>query len=324
MKRFYITIPIVLLLGICLSACVGSRYSNKRKGESVSMKIIEEPNHLRLYELKTQQIPDLSMRAASARGFGVGDAVSLAILGVNKLIELDKSQFTATYGQSLNELYFYDQISNTGHFDPTGLQFKGFEITRKVKVNKMDTTAFVASFEMDPTNKYEILNNSVFRLRIKDLHLVYSKAKASTTKWYVPWTWGNKKIDDKMNMDLEIRLFTSYVTTDGILHDNALIGAFSLNLRDMPMNPEAPGYQEYYDKLKGQRLGGYSFLIPRSAGYAFDDDRMLQQVYSQGNYRIEVSVKETGKEKFIKTKLAENSTQIIKEGSGQLIKMMKK
>lgn len=324
MNKFYITFPVALLLGLGLNSCVGSRYSNKRKGESVTMKIVEEPNHLKLHELKTQQIPDISMRGAAARGFGVGEAVSLAILGVNKLIELDKSQFTATYGQSLNELYFYDQISNTGHFDPTGLQFKGFEITRKVKVNKQDTTAFVASFEIDPENKYEILNNSVFRLRIKDLHLVYSKAKASATRWYVPWTWGNKNIDDKMNMDLEIRLFTSYVTADGNLHDNALIGAFSLNLRDMPMNTEAPGYQEYYDKLKGQRIGGYSFLIPRSVGYAFDADRMLQQVYSQGNYRIEVSVKETGKEKFIKTKLAENSTQIISEGSNQIIKMLKK
>jgi hypothetical protein len=317
-------ITLLAVLAIGLFSCVGSKYSNQRKSETLSMKVIEDSAFLKLHELKLQPIPTLAMRGAAARGFGVGELVSLAAMGVDKLIEIDRSQFTASYGQSVSDLYFYDQISNTGHFDPTGLQFKGIEMRRNIKVKKKDTTALVAGFEIDNTNRYEILNSSVFRLRIKHLQLHYAKAKASTTRWYVPWTWGNKKIDDKMNMDIEIRFFTSYVTADGNLFDNVLIGAFNLNLRDMPLNPESPGYQSYYDSLVGDRLGGYSFLIPRSCGYAFDEERELQQIFNQGNYRVELSVKETGKEKFIKTKLAENSTEIIKEGSGQLIKLLKK
>lgn len=321
----YCAITLLLISVFALSSCVGSRYSNKRKGESVQMRIIEDPNYLKLHELPEQQIPTLAMRAASARGaIGAGQIVSLAVMGVNKLIEMDRSQFSAAYGQSLNDLYFYDQVSDAGHFDPTGLQFRGFELSRKVKIRKNDTTALSAIFEIDPTNKFEILNSSVFRLRIKNLHMVYAKAKASDTRWYVPWTWGNRKIDDKMNMDLEIRFYTSYVTREGNLFDNALIGRFNLSLRDMPLNPDAKGYKEYYDKLEGKQLGGYSFLIPRSCGYALDSDKELMQIYNQGNYRIEVSVKETGKEKLIKTKLAENSTQIIEEGSGQLIKLLDK
>lgn len=315
---------IATILAIGLHSCVGSKYSNKRKGESVSLKIIEDPNFLKLHELKTQQIPNLSMRAASARGVGVAEVVSLAVMGVNKLIEIDKSQFNANYGQSLNDLYFYDQISNTGHFDPTGLQFRGFELKRNVKIAQKDTTALVATFEIDTSNRYEILNNSVFRLRLKELNLQYSKAKSSDTRWYVPWTWGNRKIDDKMNMDIEVRFYTSYVTTEGNLYDNALIGKFNLSLRNMPLNPKDTGYSTYYQNLKNTPLAGYSFLIPRSSGYMLNSDQELEQIFSQGNYRIEVSVKETGKEKFIKTKLAENSDQIIKEGSGQLIKLMKK
>lgn len=321
--HFIKLVAVFVLISTVLTACVGSKFSNKRKGETLSLKVMEDSSYLRLHTLKTQQIPTLAMRGASSRGFGIGELVSLAAMGVDKLIALDKSQFTASYGQSVNDLYFYDQISNTGHFDPTGIQFKGLEIQRNVKIRKKDTTALHASFLIDTTQKYEILNSSVFRLRVQDLHLSYSKAKASTTKWYVPWTWGNKNIDDKMNMDLEIRFYTSYVTASGNFYDNVLVGKFSLNLRNMPLNPESEGYKAYYDSLAGDALGGYSFLIPRSCGFAFDEEKELQQIYNQGSYRIEVSVKETGKEKFIKTKLAENSTEIIKEGSNQLIKLLK-
>ena len=313
----------IALLGAALHSCVGSKYSNKRKGETMRLSVIEDSSYLRLHTLKTQQIPTLAMRGASSRGFGVGELVSLAAMGVDKLIAIDKSQFTASYGQSVSDLYFYDQISNTGHFDPTGIQFKGLEIKRDIKIHKKDTTALSATFLIDTTQKYEILNSSVFRLRIKDLHLLYSKAKASTTKWYVPWTWGNKNIDDKMNMDLEIRFYTSYVTASGNFYDNVLVGKFNLNLRNMPLNPESAEYKSYYDSLAGDPVGGYSFLIPRSCGFAFDEEKELLQIYNQGSYRIEVSVKETGKEKFIKTKLAENSTEIIKEGSNQLLKLLK-
>lgn len=318
----------ILLIGTLATlvslSCVGSKYSNKRKGETVSMKIIEDPNFLKLHEVKPQQVPNLAMRGASARGFGVTDVVSLAVLGVNKLIEIDKSQFNAAYGQSLSDLYFYDQISTSGHFDPTGLQFRGFELSRTVKIKKNDTSALLATFEIDTSNRYEILNSSVFRLRLKSLQMQFSKAKASDTRWYVPWSWGNSKIDDKMNMDIEIRFYTSYVTAEGNLFDNALTGVFTLNLRNMPLNPAETGYQDYYDKLKNSPVNGYSFLIPRSSGFMLNSDKELEQVYSQGNYRIEVSVKETGKEKFLKTTLAENSNQIMKEGSNQIMKLLKK
>lgn len=315
-------ISIVILLSAFLPSCVGSRYSNKRKGEKLQMNVVQDPTYLKLHELKVQQVPNLAMRGASSRGIAVGQLVSLGIMGVNKLIEIDKGQFTASYGQSLNNLYFYDQISHTGPFDPTGIQFKGFEIKRIAKVHKKDTTAFYASFEVDPTNKYEILNSSVFRLRIKDIKLQYSKAKASDTRWFVPWSWGNKSYNHKMNMDVEIKLFTSYVAADGKMMDNAEVGKFTLNLRDMPMNPTDKGYTEYYNKLIGQQLSGYSFIIPRSYGYSLDEDGNLVPAWSQGNFRIEVSVKEAGKEKFIKTILAENSTEIIKQGSDQMIKLM--
>lgn len=323
-RVYFITTSIAMAAIFILQACVGSRYSNLRKGEKVSLRIHEDANYLALNKLRYQPVPEFEARGTENRGVGVGQVISLAILGVNKLIELDKSAFTATYGQSLNELFFYDQISKKGHLDPTGMQFKGFDIVRTIKIDKQDTTAFFASIELDNSNPYEVLNSSVFRLRIKDFKLRYSRAKASDTRWYAPWSWGNANQDDKMNMDIDIKFITSYATSDGAMHHNVEIGHFTLNLRDMPLNPKDKNYETYYKNLINQRLGGYSFLVPRSYGHALSETGELEEAYSQGNYRIEINVKETGKEKYIKKILAENSTSIIKEGSGQIIKLMNK
>ncbi|MBL7810813.1 MAG: hypothetical protein JNL57_01200 [Bacteroidetes bacterium] len=314
---------IIVAAASLLAGCVASRYSHKKTGERVQIAVQEDPAWLALNKLKYQPIPDFTADAGTEkRGLAVGQLTSLAIMGVNKLIALDKSQFTAAYKQSASELFFYNQLSEKGHFDPSGIQFKQVEVKRNVRIHKRDTTAFHAIFELDNSRPYEILNNSVFRLRIKELKLNYAKAKASDTRWYVPWSWGNKKLDDKMNMDIEIRFYTSYVTRDGILHDNVQIGKFNLNLRDMPLNPEEKNTKSWYDSLRGKPLSGYSFIVPRSCGYAIDEDRQLKEVYSQGNYRIEVDVKETGKEKYIKKLFAENSEEILKQGSNQIIKLM--
>ena len=66
---------------------------------------------------------------------------------------------------------------------PLPIQFKGFTLVRTF-TNKTGTkdTAFVADFELDTTNSNEILNNSVFRLKLKNLELNYSKAKLGSDK----------------------------------------------------------------------------------------------------------------------------------------------
>jgi len=312
---------------ILLSACISSKYSHKKKGEKVAIKVVEDAKYLQLNKLRYQNIPNFNSSDTGQRGLAIGQLASLAILGINKLIEIDKSQFTASYGQSASELYFYNRLSEDGHFDPSGIQFKGIEVSRKIKVKKKDTIAFYAAFELDNSNPYEILNGSVFHLRVKELKLNYSKAKASDTRWFAPWSWGDKNLNDKMNMDIELRFYTSYVTEAGIIYNNLQIGKFNLNLRDMPLNPKADNAKSYYDSLAGDRLNGYSFIVPRSCGFATErqgEEKALRRIFSQGNYRIEVDIKETGKEKYIKTILGENAGQIIKEGSNQAIKFLNK
>lgn len=318
-KKSIFTILAILLI----TGCAGSKYSYVHKGETVQMKVEEDSEHLAFHRLRSQEIPTLAARGESARGFAlIGQAFSFAMQGMTRLIQADRAKYSAEYDQHIKGLYFYDQISSKGHFDPTGMQFKGFTVRRMAQIKGRDTLAFKASFEVDTLNMYEIINSSVFRLKLTDFSLHFAKAKSPATKWYAPWSWGNKAINDRLNMDLEVRFFTSYVTRDGLLHEDVQVGLFTMNLRNLPLNPATPGYDEFSASLKGRPLIGESFIIPRSFGYSVAHTGQLQESYGQGKYRIEVSVKENGSEKFLKRILSEYSNEIMDQGGGRLMEII--
>lgn len=306
---------------IFATSCVGSKYSYKQKNEKVVMQLVEQTNAVALHLLKEQDAPLLAQRS-STRGFLfplIGQAISLAAQGVAKLIEVEKAKYTAEWQQSMNELYFYDQISESNPFDPTGIQFKGFKLYRIADIKKkVQDTLFYAYFEIDTTNVYDMINGSVFYLRLKELDVQYAKAKVPTTRWYIPWSWGNKKKDDKLNLDLEINFTSSYVTKGGSYFYDSPVGKFMFSLRDFPLLPDDPAKQVAYNNVLDKRIGGYAMLIPRSYGHAVNKDYNLKDVYSQGKYAVSVKVKESGKQKFITKLVTDNSQKILDAGSDKL------
>ena len=104
----------------------------------------------------------------------VGGAVSLATNAVKQMIAKDKKKYNAEYNYALTDLYFYDQLSIDGPFDPLGLQFSGFKLVRTFNNNGKTDTALTAEFVLDTENPYEILNNAMFRLKLKSLKLNYA------------------------------------------------------------------------------------------------------------------------------------------------------
>src|SRR5690606_14603423 len=114
-------------------SCSGSRYGSASKNEKVQMKIDEATDVINYQSLKTQAVPDLADRGDASRGpiSGlVGGAVSLATNAVKQMIDKDKKKYTAEYTYAITDLYFYDQLSLEGPFDPIGLQFSGFKLIR--------------------------------------------------------------------------------------------------------------------------------------------------------------------------------------------------
>lgn len=302
----------VLISGI-LGSCAGSRQGSASEREDVQMKIQEKPDVINYASLKMQDVPDMASRGTGNRGALtgiVGGAVSLATSTVKQMIAKDQKKYNAQYSYGLTDLYFYDQLSVDGPFDPLGLQFSGFKLVRTFENNGRMDTALTAEFELDVTNPYEILNNAVFRLKLKSLQLNYAKAK-------VP---GNNNF---LNMDFEITFNSSYVNSQGALFKNMELGKFYFFLRQAPLDKAAPGYETYYKNLVGKKLDGQSFIVPRSYGYHIVGTNSAQPSYSQGAYNILVNVKESSKNTFVNQMIIDNSSQLVDALGGAIKKQIK-
>jgi hypothetical protein len=303
LSNFVTAVFFVLVLGV---SCKSTQFGYSVKDEQKDITIREGSDVIDYASLKQQSIQTFASRGAGAnRGIPIAGAVSLATGAIKKMIAEDRKKYTADYSFATTNLYFYDQLSTESAFDPVGLQFKGFRLVRSF-VNKegQTDTAFIASFVIDASRSNEIINNSIFRLKLQDLTLHKTKAKI---------TAGQK---NAINMDIEITFSTSYVNSMGQLFTDVETGKFYLLLRDAPLDKGSEGFTAYYDKLKGKNLDGKSFIIPRSFGYYVDQDGQTKPCYSQGGYAISIKVKESSKDKFIAKMLLDNSSQIV-DGVGE-------
>lgn len=285
-----------------LAGCAGSHVGSANKAEELHMNILEKKDIVNFSQLKEQSAPSLASRGRNkARGLDilVGSVASIATDAIKKVISNEQKKYVANYEFALTDLYFYDQLSNEGPFDPVGMQFSGFKIVRTFmnKEGALDT-AFSASFSLDTSNLYEILNNSMFRLRVNDFDLKYAKAKIAE---------GGAK---ELNMDIEITFRSSYVSPDGVLYDNVNLGKFYLFIRNAPLETTAKNHQPYYQNLKGKLLTGRSFIVPRSFGYHLEDGD-AKPGYSQAAYHIDVKVKESSRNVFESKVITENTNLMI-------------
>ncbi len=307
---FFLTTAVVLLFWSCSYSDLGSA----TKSERLRMKIKEQRNILNADRLLAQEVLSLDERAeaenSKSRGLIAPVAtglVSLATDAIKNIIANDQKKYIASYQFGLTDLYFYDQLSNEGPFDPVGMQFSGFKLVRTFKNSTgIDDTALIADFALDTVNSFEIINNSMFHLRLKDFQLRYAKARVSA------------RDEKKLNIDFEITFLTSYVNSQGAIFDSVVLGKFYLFLRDAPLDKSDKGYQGYYSKLKDSLLTGKSFIVPRSFGYHREADGQTKQGYSQGAYSIHVAVKESSKNHFINTLIIQDANLMINAAGDQI------
>ncbi len=314
----YRPILFALTLASSLVACKSSEFGYAVNGEKARIRIDEKTDAINYAALKKQEVPTLSDRATgAARGLPItpllGGAVSLATNAIKQVIANERKKYIADYGFAMNDLYFYDQLSTESCFDPVGMQFNGFVLLRTF-VNKagQTDTAFYARFALDTTKPNEIINNSVFRLRLSELRLNYTKAKLTAAQ------------KREINMDIDISFHTSYVNTMGQLFDNVELGHFYLFLRGAPLDKTDPNYEAYYRNLKNTPIEGRSFIVPRSFGYHINAENEATHSYSQGAYSIKVNVKESTKDKFVTKILVDNSSRIIDVLGGKAKDAVKK
>lgn len=324
MLRFYkclasIQIVVIIFGGlVMLTNCTASKYSYKVKGESLELNVKEDANLIKYATMKPQNAPKL---ASGDKDRGVEDIVgkvaSAAVDGVILLVDKEKKKYTASYRYSVGENYFYEQISESSAFDPTGMKFTGFTFLRMATDNAGQTdTAVYAKFKVDEENAYEIINNSMFSLKLDELKVNYAKAKIMSKKWYEPLSWFMAPKYPVLNMDFEIIVTSSFVNRDGGIFDNVPIGKFYLTLRNIPLGKTDPVYEGFYANVKNNKVIGRSFLVPRSFGYYYDLERKIKPSYGQGMYNIVVNVSESSRSNFVSKMVFDNSTEIIKQAGG--------
>lgn len=308
----------ILVCGVLLSACRASKQSLAVNNEKFVMDITEKSDVINYALLQRQSVPSLASRGSrpsSERGLPipglVGGAVSLATNAVKQMIANDQKKYTAEYKYALTDLYFYDQLSTHSPFDPIGMQFNGFRLVRTFDNDGKIDTAMIADFELDSSNPYEIINNSIFRLKLKDISVNYAKAKVAAGG------------DITLNVDFEITFNSSYVNGDGELFKNVELGKFYFLLRGAPLDKSDENYESFYEKQKGKKLDGFSFIVPRSFGYHVTGMNSTEQAFSQGAYSINVKVKESSKNSFVNELIIDNSGKLIDQLGDQIKKQFK-
>lgn len=311
---------LLMWAGLSWSGCTSVTYSNAVKGEEPKMAVVQDEN---LDVLASAKVEPQSRGTRGAEEI-LGKGVSLAVTGIKNLINADKKKYSVEYEGVLNELYFYNNISVNpdGVLDPSGIQFKGFEFARTVEPDgkriKKDTAMYVR-FEIDSDDPYEIINNSLFRLKLVDLKVNYAKAKVPRKEWYVPWTWFTKN-GENINMDFDISIMATWFSRDGTFYENVPIGKFNFTVRDLPLDPGKQ--REFLASAKspiGKRGSGYSVLVPRSfSSYVSGATRGKPEyvsAYGKGIYRIDINVKEASKQSFLMKSFYDHSDEFVDQGA---------
>jgi hypothetical protein len=297
---------------------------SKTKGEVTAIYLVpgKPIDNAKLAYQKNQHDIALSANGLAARSSF--DPTGLAFIpfdllavGIKSAVAKEKQRYEATYtfsikpenGHSLlnDSTYFYSKMSRKGIFDATDMQFSGFKILRAFKGKSADTLtpALIAEFAVDTCNLYELAYENIFRLKMKELQINYAKAKLAKGK-------------EKVNLDIDVRILTSYITKEGQYFKDVEIGCFSKTLKNLEV-----GKSDGVLKITDVPMKGWSYIVPRSYIFAENND-----LWGQGSYSILVTVKETGSNKKINKYSSDRSDILLKRVNDgvnvkEIIKMMK-
>ena len=259
--------------------------------------------------LPNEDIPTLEdrlERTRPTRGLMAPMATTMigyAISGAKTIIKNEKGKYTAATKFTKTELYFYDQPSLDGPFDPAGMQFTGFDLVRTIRNDEGQTdTAFLATFEVDTSKAEEILNNHIFRLKLTAFRVKYIKPKVAIF---------DKR---KMSVEFDISFLTTYISDKGIIHDSVVLGKFHLMLKDIDIDKQSDDFGKCTKFGRETEVTGKSFIVPRSPGY-FKTKNKIIPGYNQGSYSIVVSVKECTKPNFATAVIIENGSSWLDDAS---------
>lgn len=283
-KTAWPTLLTILAIIPFVISCTSAKKATQ--ASSLETKIVENPDLFRSLSLNATSVQDRGIFSPLA-----GTATSLARNAISGFLERERTRTTLSHFDARSDLYFYDTLSDLHPLDPTGIRFDGLDIIRWMPgEGGSRDTAFYASLELDQSNPNELLNNAVFRLRLVDLKINASEVPDSR-RWYKPWSWFQKQ-KDTLNLSLGITILASWIDDSMQVHSGVPIGRFEVSLENVPLKG-ADGREEFFRHVHEIPVSGYSYLVPRSAGFAYDQNHNLVKRYGQGRFSVEIELFES-------------------------------
>lgn len=254
-----------------------------------------------LYDRRIQEVQDSLIMISGERdsrflggllslacNFISGKIVSSAQNAATSAMERSKAKYTAEWKVAASKDYFYRNNSTDGYMDLKGISFKGFRVVRAVpnKDNDKVDTAFYLACRLDRNRMADMVKNSTFGLVLDTLRLDLSKTKAKLPK------------GRDFKLDVTVRILASWATQGATYYKDQELGSFNITL---PISKEQVGSGNMYVCTQAP-VTGYSFIIPRSYSGSISKDmggglKRTINLWGQGEYTIEVSVREQTEDK---------------------------
>lgn len=184
---------------------------------------------------------------------------------------------------------FYERPSRSGALDPKGMVFDGIGCLR---MDGNDTLFFI-SCHVDRSKLYRIVNHSKFELVLDTLIINPAESNLPNTTLPIEFSFDER---NNFNLNVKIRLTSSWFTDAIELHTDELLGEFTINIPVERDDLDENGRLHYIRKsgeIPEYEVVGESFIVPRSYMGFRDESDNYDNIWGTGQYNIAIELKES-------------------------------
>lgn len=215
---------------------------------------------------------------------------------------------------------FYALPSVKGAMDPENLKFEGFGCKNYIEVggdSKEGVGVFYIFCKMrrDSIGLRHIINHSKFMVEIDSLIINPKYCNLPNDSTGSPDSRFSFEKRDDLNLQLKVRLYSSWMNQATMITNDQLLGEFTINVQVDKNKLNNEGYFIYdkndadFDNLVS--IDGDSYIVPRS--YTGTTDGIsYQPTWGTGQYRIEMEISES-------CRIVDEYYQIRESGNGEAV-----
>jgi hypothetical protein len=297
-----------LIVWLCL--CTSVLFAQGEKKESYKAFIYTDESLDQLIEQsKEVNRGDRSLlfdaTTTAMKGIGMGYFTSVVDLGVNAVgamiiqnsenhkkwreIVAAENKSSISIGTISGLKDFYSTNSFDGVLDPKGMTFNGIGCLRMEGAD----TVFYVSCHINKEKINSIVSHSKFELVLDNLIIDPRYSDVPNNSIYN--TAFSFKDRNYLEVGLDIKIISSWMTSSATLQNDQQLGEFKLNLRISEKDLNQQGVLRYAHKENEPAkysISGESFIIPRSYSGYRDENGRYKDCWGTGEYKVDITLSE--------------------------------